>query len=93
MRRLSDGIIQLDVWVVPGAARSELKGLHDGCLRVRIAAPAGGGKANRALEHFLSVRAGCKATVANGLSSRRKKVHLESGDLSAIAASLGIAHL
>jgi uncharacterized protein (TIGR00251 family) len=41
------------VKVVPGAARSEVVGVLGNRLKVRVAAPAEGGKANRALEKLL----------------------------------------
>ena len=47
----------VEVWAVPGASKTEISGLHDGALRVRLATPAEGGKANRALERLLK-RAG-----------------------------------
>ena len=43
----SDTIV--DVWVVPGANRSEIVGVHNDALRVRVAAPPEHGEANRAL--------------------------------------------
>lgn len=39
--------------VVPGAARSEVAGVLGDRLKVRVAAPAEGGKANRAVEKLL----------------------------------------
>jgi hypothetical protein len=45
--------VELDVKVVPGASRSEIVGLLGNRLKVRIAAPAEGGKANRALVKLL----------------------------------------
>ena len=80
----------LEVWVVPGAARTEVKGLHDGALRVRIAAPATGGKANRSLERFLSKLLDERAVIVRGSSARRKQVRIENPDLAAIAARLGL---
>lgn len=80
----------LDVWVVPGASRTEVQGLHDGALRVRVAAQARGGAANRALERYLSSRLGVGVTITHGHGARRKRVHVESSDLAAIADELGI---
>jgi len=63
----------ITVWVVPGASRTEIQGLHDGMLRVRIAAPAEGGRANRELERLLmrSTRAR-SVTLLSGAKGRRK---------------------
>jgi uncharacterized protein (TIGR00251 family) len=67
------------VWASPGARRSELAGVADGRLRVRLAAPAHEGKANAELVRFLAglldVPKGA-VTVAAGASSRRKLVRI-----------------
>lgn len=80
----------LDVWIVPGAARTEIIGLHDGALRVRIAAPPEAGRANRALEKHLAAITGSKVAVISGHRGRRKRIRIESADLAAIASRLGI---
>lgn len=84
------GAAVLEVWVVPGASRTEITGSHDGALRVRVAAPPAGGKANRALLRFLSKRLGCAVSLVRGSSSRRKQVRVECVDLDVIASALGI---
>jgi uncharacterized protein len=48
-----DGGIELSVKVVPGASRSELAGVLGNRLKIRVAAPAEGGKANRAVVDLL----------------------------------------
>jgi len=55
--------------VTPGAARSEIAGVADGRLRIRLAAPAREGRANEELTRF----------VAGLLEVRRKDVVLASG--------------
>ena len=47
LRNHPDGVL-VAVWVVPGAAREEVVGVHAGALRVRVSAPAEAGTANRA---------------------------------------------
>jgi uncharacterized protein len=73
-----DGAV-LTVWVVPGASRTEIVGLHDGALRVRVSTPAERGKANRALAKLLkSVTGAHDVIVLSGATSRRKTVLLRN---------------
>jgi uncharacterized protein (TIGR00251 family) len=74
LRLHPDGVV-VEAWVVPGAARSEIVGLHDGALRVRVSAPAEGGKANRAAAHLIArALGGRRGEVVAGTGSRRKQV-------------------
>jgi hypothetical protein len=68
----------ITVWVVPGASRTEMRGLHDGMLRIGVADPAEGGKANRELERLMmrSTRAR-SVTLSSGARGRRKTLLLE----------------
>jgi uncharacterized protein (TIGR00251 family) len=54
--REDSGGVTFSVRVVPRASRSEVVGLHDGALRVRVAAPPVAGAANQELVKFLSKR-------------------------------------
>lgn len=84
-----DGVT-IDVWVVPGASRTEVVGAHDGALKVRVAAPPEGGKANRALAKILVEFFACDdATLVRGATSRRKQWLLAGIDRSTAAAILG----
>ena len=49
----SDGVL-LHVSVMPNAKRTEVDGLHDGALRVRLAAPPIEGRANDALVAWIA---------------------------------------
>lgn len=69
-----DGVL-VDVWVVAGASGDRVAGLHDGALRVRVSAPAEGGKANRAVGRLVAAHlGGRRGTVVDGLTARRKRV-------------------
>jgi len=69
-----DGVL-VHVWVVPGASREEVGGIHDGALRVRVTAPPEGGKANRAVARAVARALGGKrGTIAAGWTARRKQV-------------------
>ena len=92
LRPAPDGC-RLEVWAVPGASRSGLAGLHAGVLRVRIAAPAEAGAANREmlklLARALGVRAHDDALEAGG-AARRKRVRVRGLDAAEAARRLGV---
>jgi len=69
-----EGVI-VDVWVVPGARKDEIAGLHDGRWRIRVTAPPEGGRANRAVCRVVAAGLGVRrAEVHTGHGSRRKQV-------------------
>ena len=71
-----DGVLLL-LSVMPNAKRTEVDGLHDGALRVRLAAPPIDGRANEALVAWLAKSLGVPrrhVEVLRGGSSRRKQV-------------------
>ena len=87
----SDGAsLLLDLWVVPGASRTELKGIYNGALRLRVASPPSGGQANRAIQRFLAKRLGCAVEIESGVGSRRKRVRIDCADLAAVAHALHV---
>jgi uncharacterized protein len=81
------------VWATPGARTSELTGVQEGLLRVRIAAPAAEGRANRRLREFLARRLQVPpstVTVVAGGSSRRKQVAVAGMSPDEVIARLGV---
>lgn len=71
----------VDIHVMPNAARTEIQGLHDGALKVRLHAPPVDGKANEALQAWLAETLGVpKSTVEllRGASSRRKQLKVQA---------------
>lgn len=70
---------RLQVKVVPGASRSEIVGRLGEALKVRVAAPPEGGKANREVLALLAERLGSPAAdvvLVSGASSPSKIVEL-----------------
>ena len=59
----------MKVWVQPGAKKTELAGMYQGSLKIRLSAPAVDNKANTALVEY----------VAALLGLRKSQVSLESG--------------
>jgi uncharacterized protein (TIGR00251 family) len=86
-------LILLEVKAVPGASKTEAAGIEEGRLRVRIAAAAEGGKANRELRAFLAKRLGCakgEVLILRGEKSRLKTLSLPASvreGLERLAAS------
>ncbi len=84
LRSHPDGVA-ITVWVVPGARRSEITGLHGDALRMRIAAPAEQGRANRAVIEILRLTFGTEVRQMGGAVSRRKRFLLRG--MTAAAAT------
>jgi len=79
--------------VTPGARRSELAGVADGRLRVRLAAPPVEGRANEALVRFLAELLGVSredVTVVAGGRSRRKLLRLTGVTVPEARRRLGL---
>lgn len=85
-----DGASWLDLSVVPNAKRTGVDGLHDGALRVRLAAPPVDGKANATVCEWLADELGCPkraVRVLRGPASRRKQIEIDL-DAAKVAAWL-----
>jgi uncharacterized protein (TIGR00251 family) len=70
----------LELYVQPGASRSEFAGLHGDRIKVRLTARAVDGKANQALVEFLASHYGVprrSVRIESGLKSRRKRVAID----------------
>jgi uncharacterized protein (TIGR00251 family) len=77
--RIGKDGVELDISVVPNAKRTEVVGLHDGALRLRLHAPPVDGKANDALLRWLSDRLALgrsNVELLRGHAARRKTVML-----------------
>jgi len=76
LRVHADGVL-LHVSVMPNAKRTQVDGLHDGALRVRLAAPPIEGRANEALVAWLAKSLGVPkrdVELLRGEASRRKQL-------------------
>lgn len=69
----TQGGVLLRIKAVPGSSRDEIAGALGDRLKVRISAPAEGGKANKAIRSLL----------ARTLGVRQRDVRIESGETSA----------
>jgi uncharacterized protein (TIGR00251 family) len=70
----------ISVWVQPGARASAPQGIVDGCLKLRLAAPAVEGRANEALVRWIAQRLDVPlraVTLVAGQTGRRKRLRVE----------------
>ena len=77
---LTDTGFNLKLYIQPGAKTTQVSGLHDGSLKIRLAAPPVEGKANAALLAFLAKRFGCakrEITLLSGDLSRHKVIKID----------------
>jgi uncharacterized protein len=75
--KLSSSRILVQVKVIPGASRSEVSGLRDGELLVRVAAAPEKGKANEELRSCLARKLGLPKSsieLVSGALSRHKRL-------------------
>jgi len=73
--------LRIAVHVQPNASRTEISGLVEGALKIRLHAPPVDGKANEALTHFIAERlklAQRDVTVSRGHSSRQKLLEVRT---------------
>lgn len=79
------GGVRLAVQVTPNAKKTEVVGVLDGALKVKLQAQPIEGKANEALVRWLagvlSVPRGAVA-ITHGLTSKRKLIEVKSGELT-----------
>ena len=74
--------ITLSIYALPGSSRDEIAGVHDGKLKVKIAAKSVEGAANKALRNFLAEHFGVSktsVTLIRGEHSRDKLISI-TGD-------------
>ena len=86
--------VHLEVQVQPRASRSRVVGLHDGRLKIALAAPPVDGAANDALVLFLSDLLDIprrSVELVAGHTGRRKRVHLAGARLDDVRARLTAA--
>lgn len=77
--------------VQPRASQTEVVGVHDGALRLRIAAPPVDGAANAEVVAFLKKRLGVSKSavqILSGETRRRKRVVIEGMTPTVVRQSL-----
>jgi len=79
------------VYVQPRAARTQVAGMHDGCVKIRLAAPPVEGAANAELIEFVAGKLDVpksRVRLVAGDTSRRKTLVVDGIDAAAAVAAL-----
>jgi len=82
---------RISIYVQPRASKTTIAGMHDGCVKVRLAAPPVDGAANAALIAFVAERlriAKSRVRIVTGQSSRRKVVEVDGVSAEQLANAL-----
>ena len=77
--RQTETKLTLTLYIQPGAKKTEIAGLHDDALKIRLAAPPVDGKANAALIAFLAKwldHPKSSISLKSGQTSRRKIIEI-----------------
>lgn len=83
------GGCHIEVWVVPGASRDQVSGIHGDRVKVRVSAPAESGKANRALCALVGREVDAKVTLVSGEGSRSKVLLAKGVSARSVRGKLG----
>lgn len=92
VRQEGDGAVIL-VFAVPRASRTELAGLHDGRLRLRVASPPVDGAANDAIVRFFAKALGVgkgSVEIRSGATGRQKTVAVSGLTPDEVVSRLGL---
>jgi uncharacterized protein len=82
---------RLEVYIQPRASKSEVAGMHDRAIKIRIAAPAAENAANLALVEFVADQLGIakrSVRIISGGASRRKVLEIDGLTEEQLAAKL-----
>lgn len=88
LRPVADGV-ELRLKVVPGSSRACVAGPLGDRLKVRVAQPPEGGRANAAVEELLERLTGRPCRIASGHAAPLKLVLVQGGRPDAVATALG----
>jgi uncharacterized protein len=81
LRRDANGSVVVRVHLVPNASSTQIDGLHDGALKLRLHAPPVDGKANAALVRWLATALNVARTdveLLRGHTARRKELRVSA---------------
>lgn len=86
--------VRINVYVQPRASKTVVAGMHDGCVKIRLAAPPVDGAANAALVEFVAEQLGIaksRVRITAGMTSRRKTVEVDGVTAEQLSRSLSVS--
>lgn len=89
----SGGAVRLRIKAVPGASKDQVADVLGDRLKVRVAQPPEGGRANRAICALIARAIGVKGAsveLVSGPASAEKVLRIQGADEATIRRSLGI---
>ena len=87
-----DGVV-ITLRATPRGKRTEIIGVVDGALRIRVQAPPVDGKANKVLIKFLAKQLGCPSSaisIVGGQTARHKRLHIAGISASELRTTLAL---
>ena len=85
---------RINVYVQPRASKTVIAGMHDGCVKIRLAAPPVDGAANAALVEFVAEQLGIaksRVRITAGMTSRRKTIEVDGVTAEQVAGALSLS--
>ena len=85
---MTDQGVEFSVKVVPGGSRDEIAGMLGDALKIKVSAPAEGGKANRAVCELLASELGIPprdVTVISGHTRPQKRIAIRGVTIDQVA--------
>ncbi len=82
-----DGV-EFDVKVVPGGSRDQLAGMLGDAMKIKVSAPAEGGKANRAVTQLIASELGIAArdvVIVSGQTRPQKRLFVRGVTVEQVA--------
>ncbi len=73
VQKVDDGVV-FAVKVLPGSSKTAISGLHNSMLKIKVAAPAEKGKANKYLLEFLAKELGVKKNAVCIISGKTNPI-------------------
>ena len=86
--------VRIALHVVPRASKTQLAGLHDGRLKLQVAAPPVDGEANEAIVRWAMKALGVsrdEVRIASGATGKRKILDVDGLTVAGVIAALGLA--